>query len=177
MNFTIMQNSGLHKLTFRKIAAYVVGCCVLLPLLLVGIWWFGAIPLHSIAMYNFEKSFVALKHPDGTALIQRYTYFGADTDSGNTDSGCYFYVAEARTASRSLDEVASYYDVAKQRAPFLADSEVTVLPVSQEPPFMDDFFITGTIEELLNSGHKDAYVVYVRKIDQSIFGDFRCWIM
>lgn len=177
MNFITMQNSGLHKSTFKKILIYGVGCCVFLPVLLVSIWWFGAIPLHSIAMYNFEKSFVALGQPDGTASIQRYTYFGADTDSGNTDSGCYFYVAEARTASRSLDEVASHYDASKQRAPFLADSVVTVLPVSPELPFMDDFFITGTIEELLNSGHKDAYVVYIRKIEPDMFGDFRCWIL
>lgn len=177
MNFMTMQNSGLHRSTLIKIIISVAGCCVFLPVLLVSIWWFGAIPLHSIAMYNFEKSFVALGQPDDTASIQRYTYFGADTDSGNTDSGCYFYVAEALTTSRSLDEVASYYDASKQRAPFLADSVVTVLPVSQELPFTDDFFITGTIEELLNSGHKGAYVVYVRKIDPNMFGDFRCWIL
>lgn len=177
MNFMTMQNSGSHKSIFKKITIYTVGCCVFLPLLLVSIWWFGAIPLHSIAMHNFEKSFVALGQPDGTASIQRYTYFGADTDSGNTDSGCYFYVAEARATSRSLDEVASYYDTSKQRALFLADSVVTVLPVSEELPFMDDFFITGTIEELLNSGHQGAYLVYVRKIDANMFGDFRCWIL
>lgn len=177
MNFITMQNSGSHKSIFKKIIIYAVGCCVFLPLLLVSIWWFGAIPLHSIVMYNLEKSFVALGQPDGTASIQRYTYFGADTDSGNTASGCYSYVAEARATSRSLDEVSSYYDISKQRTPFLVDSVVTVLPVSQELPFMDDFFINGTIEELLNSGYAGAYLVYVRKIDVNMFGDFRCWIL
>ena len=173
-----IQNNGLNRSFFFRTVPGVFLCCISLPILIVGIWWFGTIPSHAVTMHNFKRTFATLEHPAGAILIQRYTYFGADPDSGNTASGCYYYRADVRTLPTSLEEVERHYDVAARRSTVLMESEVAILPIAEDTPLsLDDFFLTGIIEEALGDNHIDSYIVYIKKVETDMFGDFRCWIL
>lgn len=145
----------------------------------VGLLTMRAVPAHELIMLRFERAFARIDHPDGAELIQRYTHFGDGSVSGSGYEACHYYVAEARSIPGSFERVTQYYE---SHIPHLSgefsDVSINVLPMSEASLIFGlDFPLVEWIEEYRESSGTDAYIVYSKRIDENVAGDFRCWVI
>lgn len=175
-----MQNSGSHKIrSLLKWCGVVCGAIVLLPLVLVLVFSAYAVPSHNATMDRFERSFANISHPPDATLIGHHTHFGyGPFVMGDGDDICHYYVAEIRSAPDLFEPITQYYE---SRAHFFgefSDVEVQVVPIDDTYLALHlDAPTTGWVEEyLLGENSKNAYMVYVKKVDEeNVAGDYRCW--
>lgn len=179
-----MQESGSDKVEgggvrFLRIFLFAPLVLIFLPIIL----WL-AVEVHSVFEHNatlrsLEKAFSKIEHPDGAQLVGYHTYLGEDPFvNGHGEDACYYYVAEIRLMNDPFEALTRHYErFEKDISGNFADTILEVIPINDTPrSHYPDVPTAWWAYEYMNKEYSNQlYMVYVKKTEEEVIGDYRCW--